>query len=228
MSALAPVQAPPVLPVPWRALAWVTWRRYRTTLAATTGVLAVIGVYLLVDGARMRSVYATYLACTPNHSAKCQFAWQNFHEAYGAPGLLGTILLLFLPGIIGAFAGAPALAREFETGTFRFAWTQGVGRIRWAMTAIVPGAVGVAVIIGGFGALISWHNQPLIDGGITPRLHPTVFPVTGLAAPGGRWPGSPSACSPDCCGAVSCPGWRPRSPPGSDWRSWPPRYASTT
>ena len=49
---------------------------------------------------------------------------------------------------------------------------------------VVPGAVGVMVIMGGFGALVSWHNQPLLDGGITPRLHPTVFSVTGLAAAG--------------------------------------------
>lgn len=183
MTVLASAPQAPVRPVPWRALAWVMWRRYRTALAATAGVLAVIGVYLLVDGERMRSVYATYLACAPNHSAKCQFAWQTFRDGYSQPGLPGVILL-FLPGIIGAFVGAPVLAREFETGTVRFTWTQGVGRMRWAIAAVVPGAVGVAVIIGAFGALVSWHNQPLVDGGITPRLHATVFPVTGLAAAG--------------------------------------------
>lgn len=183
MSTLAAVQTSPMRPVPWRGQAWVAWRRYRTTLAATATVLAVIGVYLVIDGARMRSVYSTYLACTPNHSAKCQFAWQTFRDSHGAPGLPGVILL-FLPGIIGAFVGAPVLAREFETGTFRFIWTQGVGRMRWALAAIVPWAVGVAVIMSAFGALVSWHNQPLVDGGIMPRLHATVFPVTGPAAAG--------------------------------------------
>lgn len=183
MSTLTPVQAPPVRPVPWRALAWVAWRRYRTTLAATAAVLTVTAGYLVVDGARMRSAYATYLACAPAHSASCQFAWQNFRDGYGQPGLPGVILL-FLPGVIGAFAGAPALAREFETGTFRYAWTQGVGRMRWALAAVVPGAVGVAVIMAAFAALVSWHNQPLLDAGITARLHATVFPVTGVAAAG--------------------------------------------
>ena len=70
-------------------------------------------------------------ACTPAGSASCQFEWQNFHDSYGQPGLVGVILV-FLPGIVGAFAGAPVLARELETGTFRYAWTQGVGRMRWA------------------------------------------------------------------------------------------------
>ena len=35
-----------------------------------------------------------------------------------------------------------------------------------------------------FGALITWHNQPLLDGGVTPRLHTAVFPETGIAAAG--------------------------------------------
>jgi hypothetical protein len=38
---------------------------------------------------------------------------------------------LVLPAIAGAFVGAPLLAREFENGTHRLAWTQGVTRMRW-------------------------------------------------------------------------------------------------
>jgi ABC-type transport system involved in multi-copper enzyme maturation permease subunit len=36
------------------------------------------------------------------------------------------ILLLAAPALIGMFWGAPLIAREFETGTFRLAWTQDV------------------------------------------------------------------------------------------------------
>ena len=183
MTILSAVPGAVVRPVPWRRLSWVAWRRYRTALVATAAVLAVTAVYLVITGERMRSAYAAYLECTPVHSAACQFAWESFRGGYSQPGLPGVVLLL-LPGIIGAFVGAPVLARELESGTFRYAWTQGVGRMRWAVTAVVPGAVGVTVIMGGFGALVSWHNQPLLDSGITPRLHPTVFPVTGLAAAG--------------------------------------------
>ena len=32
------------------------------------------------------------------------------------------------PALLGAFVGAPLVARELETGTFRFAWTQGTDR----------------------------------------------------------------------------------------------------
>ena len=49
-----------------------------------------------------------------------------------------------MPALIGAFAGAPVLARELETGTFRFAWTQGFGRWRWALAKLVALAVVLA------------------------------------------------------------------------------------
>jgi hypothetical protein len=183
VTALA--SAPPVSlrPVPWTQLGWVVWRRYRATLAAITGVLSVLTVYLVITGERLRSAYASVSACTPVHSASCGLAYQNFRDGYGQPGLLG-VFLLFLPGIVGAFAGAPVLARELETGTFRYAWTQGVGRSRWAIAATVPSALATAIIMGAFGALVSWYNQPLFTSGITPRLHATVFPVTGVAAAG--------------------------------------------
>jgi hypothetical protein len=93
-------------------------------------------------------------------------------------------MLVWTPGVIGAFAGAPLLAREFETGTFRFAWTQGVGRMRWVVAHLVPAALGVAVIGLAFGLLITWYDQPLVDSGIQQRLHAGEFPLTGVAVAG--------------------------------------------
>lgn len=182
MTALTVAPAPTLRPVPWLRLSWVVWRRYRTTLVATLAVLALLAIYLIVDGHQMRSAYARYTGCTPVDSARCQFAWQHFRDNYGQD-LIANVLL-FLPGIVGVFAGAPILARELETGTFRYTWTQGVGRTRWAVATVLGGAVSVAVLMGAFGVLVAWHNQPLADSGITPRLRATSFPVTGLAAAG--------------------------------------------
>lgn len=183
MTALTAAPPASLRPVSWPRLAWVVWRRYRTTLAASVGVLALLAIYLVINGNRMRSAYEAMTACRPIDSAHCQFRYDNFRNAYPDTGLIGVVLL-FLPGIIGAFAGAPVLARELETGTFRYAWTQGVGRMRWAFAVIIPGAVGVAVIMGGFGALVSWYNQPLVQAGIKPRLQPAFFPATEIAAAG--------------------------------------------
>jgi hypothetical protein len=183
MTSLTVTPAPVLRPVPWLGLGWVAWRRYRTVLVAALGVLALFAIFLIIDGERIRSGFTTYRSCIPVNSAVCQFAWENFRSSAGNVGLNGA-LLLFLPGLIGVFAGAPTLARDLETGTFRYAWTQGVGRTRWAVAVLAPGAVGVAAIMGAFGALVAWHNQPLAATGITPRLHATAFPVTGLAVAG--------------------------------------------
>ena len=183
MTILTPVPAPVVRPVPWTRLAWVTWRRYRATLLGVLGILVVLGVDLVLTGAQARSSYAAAAACTPADSASCHFGWDTFHHTYAQTGLVGVILV-FLPGIIGVFAGGPALARELETGTFRYAWTQGVGRMRWAVAVVVPGVLAAAAIVGAFGVLVSWHNQPLVDSGELQRLHTTVFPVTGIACAG--------------------------------------------
>jgi hypothetical protein len=170
-------------PVPWHRLLWVAWRRYRTTLGATVALLGLVAVYLLTRGHEMRTAYAAAQACTPRSAASCRFAFDNFHHTYANVGFLGA-LLVWIPSLIGAFTGAPLLARELETGTFRYAWTQGVGRMRWLVAHVVPGALGVVVTSAAFGALITWYDHPLVASGLEPRLHGSEFPLTGVAVVG--------------------------------------------
>jgi hypothetical protein len=60
----------------------------------------------------------------------------------------------------GMFLGAPLLSREYEQGTFRFAWTQGTGRTRWC--AIKLNVFGVLIVLdaAAIGALASWSAWP--------------------------------------------------------------------
>jgi hypothetical protein len=146
-------------------------------------LLGLVSVYLVVRGDHIRSAYAAAQACRPQSSASCRFQFENFHDTYGSVGFLGA-LLVWTPALIGAFAGAPLLARELETGTFRFAWTQGVGRLRWVIAHLVSGAFGVAVVSAAFGSLVSWYGRPLAASGIQPRLQPSAFPLTGVAVVG--------------------------------------------
>jgi hypothetical protein len=39
-------------------------------------------------------------------------------------------------------------------------------------------------VVAAFGVLVSWHNQPMLDSGLVPRLRPSTFPITGVAAAG--------------------------------------------
>ena len=170
-------------PVAWRGLGWVAWRRYRPALLTVAGLLGVVALDLIVRGLRMRHAYASLRACRPASSSACGFAFSQFQQTYGDVGPVGG-LLVFVPGLLGMFVGAPLVAREFETGSFRYAWTQGVGRTRWLTALLVPGILGVTVVAAAFGALVDWYYQPLVDSGLQRRLTDGVFPITGIAVVG--------------------------------------------
>jgi hypothetical protein len=157
-------------PIPWRRMAGVTWRQHRAALASVAVLLGALAVWLWRMGVPLHQAYAAAVACHPAASAACQdlaLAVPAGDHFMGSKGP-GGVLLQVLPALIGAFAGAPVLARELETGTFRFAWTQGFGRWRWALGKLVLLAVVLAVSTAAFGALVAWYYQPY--GGTSPQI----------------------------------------------------------
>jgi hypothetical protein len=149
-------------PIPWRRMAGVTWRQHRAALAGVAVLLGALAVWLWRMGVPLHQAYAAAVACHPTASAACQNLVAGFNpdgHFMGSKGP-GGVLLQVLPALIGAFVGAPVLARELETGTFRFAWTQGFGRWRWALAKLVLLAVVLAVATAAFGALVAWYFQP--------------------------------------------------------------------
>ena len=70
-----------------------------------------------------------------------------------------------MPALIGAFAGTPVLARELETGTFRYTWTQGFGRWRWTLAKLVLLAAAVTAAAAALSVLFSWYYQPYFNPG---------------------------------------------------------------
>jgi hypothetical protein len=163
-------------PVPWRRMAWVTWRQHRAALGGVAVFLGALAVYLWLTGLQIHHAYAT--ACHPASSIACTI---NFTGRYGTTAIVVSIFLQAVPALIGAFAGAPVLARELETGTFRYAWTQGIGRWRWTLGKLVPLAVAVAAAAGAFSVLYSWYNQPFFAAGYVIPLSTRVFDLRGVA-----------------------------------------------
>ena len=165
-----------VRPVPWRRMAWVTWRQHRIALAGVTAFLGGFAVYLWLSGLQIHHAYAT--ACHPASSLACAM---TFTGRYGPTAIVVSVFLQAVPALIGAFIGAPALARELETGTFRYAWTQGIGRWRWTLGKLVPLAVAVAAAAGAFTVLFSWYNEPFIAAGYAIPFSTRVFDLSGVA-----------------------------------------------
>ena len=171
-------------PVPWRRMAWVTWRQHRFALAGVAGLLGALATYLLLTGLRMHHAYAAVTACRPAGALACSDALGDFDNAYWSTAEAVAVLLQVVPALIGAFAVAPVLARELETGTFRYAWTQGFGRARWTLAKLVPLAVTLAGAAGAFSVLYSWYFAPFADQGLQtrlPPLAPLVFDLHGVA-----------------------------------------------
>ena len=163
-------------PVPWRRMAWVTWRQHRAALAGVAVLLGALAVYLWLTGLQIHHAYAT--ACHPASSLACTI---NFSGRYAVTVNVVRAFLQVVPALIGAFAGAPVLAREMETGTFRFAWTQGFGRWRWTLAKLVLLAVVVAAAAGAFTVLFSWYASPFFAAGYAIPFATRVFDLGEVA-----------------------------------------------
>jgi hypothetical protein len=173
-------------PIPWRRMAGVTWRQHRIALIGVAVLLGALAVYLWIAGLALNHAYAAAVGCQPSGSATCQ----GLDSALdGRDNFLSNgFLLQVLPVLIGGFVGAPVLARELETGSFRYTWTQGFGRRRWAAGKLVLLAVAVTAAAGAFGALLTWYYQPFVSSqslGLprTTALTPALFDLRGVGFP---------------------------------------------
>jgi ABC-type transport system involved in multi-copper enzyme maturation permease subunit len=165
-----------------RHLVWVVWRQHRTAVLAITAVLVICGLILLWDGLGMHADFKKLgLAdCVPGAAHQAQHCATRL-DAFGTDQNRVTQLTAYflpLPVLFGLFLGAPLLAREYESGSFRFAFTQGVGRTRWLMTKLVLlGAFTVAATLV-FTFVVVWWYGPLVA--LNGRLGAgTVFEIYG-------------------------------------------------
>jgi ABC-2 family transporter protein len=171
-------------PLPWRRMAWVTWRQHRIALAGVAVLLGGLAVWLWLEGVAAHRAYAVAVDCHPASSGACGALVGYFLNHVSTGQLIATVLQA-VPALIGAFVGAPVLAREMETGTFRYAWTLGFGRSRWTVAKLVPLGIVVAAAAGAFSVLFSWYYQPFLTQTLSYNnqvpLDPGVFDLRGVA-----------------------------------------------
>jgi hypothetical protein len=170
-------------PLPWRRMAWITWRHHRIALGGAAVFLGALAVWLWRVGLQLHHAYAAAIDCHPAGSTACGELIFNFDTTGGM--LKGGFVLQPVPALIGAFIGPLVLARELETGTFRYAWTQAFGRRRWTLAKLVLLGVAVTAIAGAFSVLVSWYYQPYLAPGrfysATSPLHHWLFDLRGVA-----------------------------------------------
>jgi hypothetical protein len=138
---------------------WLTWRQFRTQSAVALAALLVVAIVAAVTSPHLVHLYdATVAPC--HRYGDCSTATSAFlRNDQSLFSGLGTVVAV-APFLIGIFWGAPLVARELETGTYRLAWTQGVTRTRWLVFKLsVVGAAGIAVA-GLLSLMLTWWASP--------------------------------------------------------------------
>lgn len=164
-------------------MAWLTWRQHRVQLYAMGGLIALAGLAAFLSSIPIRAAYhqdALSSCLPPAARSGCDLIVSHFRTEFAAPGAIARYLIV-LPALAGLFVGAPLLAREFEQGTFRLAWTQSITRERWLLSkslllCLATALAGVAV-----SAIAMWWRAPFdsLEG----RMSPASFDVEGAVVP---------------------------------------------
>jgi len=172
-------------------MTWVIWRQYRTTIAIAGSVLAGFAVLLLVtglqDAARWHTALVTGLQDAARwHTALVTCAKDNTCTDLARTVSLGsgpmralTVLTLALPLLFGMFWGGPAVARERETGTIQFAWTQSVTRQRWLTVKTGWLLLAGAAFGGTVAGIVTWWYAP-VNALHQAQFTPVNFDVQGI------------------------------------------------
>jgi hypothetical protein len=167
----------------WPGLAWVAWRQQRAAIAVLALLGAGLSAWLVVSGLNLRAAVAAIVRahCEPQVSQACLALYERA-GSYGSDWLNGLIVLPFVTAV---FIAAPLIARGYETGSLRFAVTQGARRARWAVPQIlVPATAGVVVCV--VPALAGAWFLSQFDGSVIAgpwRWGPISFNITPLMLP---------------------------------------------
>lgn len=141
---------------------WLIWRQHRTEVCVLGLLVGMFGVALLVLGTQAHDLFPGGPARCAGEARIGEACTASFRRLDDEYGFVENLLAAFyvVPVVIGAFLGAPLLARELEDGTWQLAWTQAVPRMRW-LTAKLVALAGVTVALTGtFTAVLTWFRQP--------------------------------------------------------------------
>jgi hypothetical protein len=170
---------------------WLTWRQFRAGAIAAGAALVALAAALAATRPELMSLYTSaglpscHSACATDASKFLSLVQVNYTE-YIRFGCIGIMYLV--PAVLGLFWGAPLIARELDSGTFRLAWSQSVTRARWATVKLVL-IGGAAVLTAGLmSLLIGWWSSPLYAAAnqagpnilSISRFSPSLFSTTGI------------------------------------------------
>lgn len=152
-------------------MTWLAWRQFRLSGSVVAAAVALAAAFLAV--------------ARPELAAGNVF--DQLTETNRALFFSGLIAVALAPAIVGAFWGAPLVARELENGTHRLVWNQGVTRGRWLAGKLGLATLAAAAAVGVLTASVDRWSSPLDGalasgpGGALPaRMTPVSFAMRGI------------------------------------------------
>lgn len=139
-------------------------RQFRIQALAGGILLVLAAIYLIHLGWDIRAVRDT----------------SQLSSQYGQTMLFLAAGFGLVPALIGAFWGAPLIARELEAGTHRLVWNQSVPRRRWLVVKLTVLGVASMAVAGVLSELLTWAAAP-VDEVAGDRFTAILFGARGVA-----------------------------------------------
>lgn len=144
---------------------WFVWRQHRKQFLVFGVLLALFAGILIPTGIQFWNTYQHALSTCAQHpqALSCSdLADSLFTSQTDGFIKIGAVLGTFaLPVLLGLFIGSPLIAREYEEGTNKLAWTQSVSRHKWLTTKLIW-ALAFACIYGIVLAILAtWWSRSL-------------------------------------------------------------------
>jgi hypothetical protein len=136
-----------------------SWLQFRVQAAVAGAILVVIAVAFALTGPNLAHLYDTTVATCSAHG-NCSTATVAFLSHDRLLQDFGNLVVV-LPAIVGIFWGAPLVARELETGTYRLVWTQGITRTRWLAARLGMIGLASAAVAGLLSLMVTWWSSPI-------------------------------------------------------------------
>jgi hypothetical protein len=158
---------------------WLTWRQFRIQATTVYVAVAAFAVALLLTGGRLMDLQRAGVNVFDQLTRTDRGLYNG-----------GLILVAVAPALIGAFWGAPMVARELEGGTHRLVWNQGVTRSRWLATKLGLTALAAVAAMGVLMLAVDRWARPLdgatsdTRGSVSGRLTPVSFAMRGIVPVG--------------------------------------------
>lgn len=155
---------------------WLTWRQLRVQAASVVMAVTAVAVVLAVTGPRLAELA----------KAGVDDVFDKLTSTDVSLFWAGLVAVAVVPALVGAFWGAPMVARELEAGTHRLVWNQSITRTRWLATKLAVTTLVAALAVGALTLAVTWWSHPLdgvvshTRGGLPELLTPVSFAMRGV------------------------------------------------